>query len=123
MLSSHGYLSISKHCGLSKVVDGLMLVYRARRWVHPGKWDNPTTNLAHYRQELDLLEPERVLWNPCAKEKDHGAEEVHQRVLDWEAFETALCRKFVEFDNIVEWYLPDWVLGQFGLRQHPRVSQ
>ncbi|KAL4192443.1 hypothetical protein AMTRI_Chr06g194250 [Amborella trichopoda] len=90
---------------------------RATRSIHPGKWENPNSNLAYYRHELDLLELERVLWNPYTKEKDCGAEQVHQRALDWEALETALCRTYVIFDNIAEQYLPDRVLGQFGMRQ------
>ncbi|ERM98287.1 hypothetical protein AMTR_s01512p00007620, partial [Amborella trichopoda] len=50
-----------------------------------------------------------------AVQKDIGIEEEDGVVLDRESFETALCRTYVIFDNIVDRYLPDWVLRQYGL--------
>ncbi|ERN09936.1 hypothetical protein AMTR_s00013p00185870 [Amborella trichopoda] len=65
----------------------------------------------------------RVLWNPYTKEKDCGAEQVHQRALDWEALETALCRTYVIFDNIAEQYLPDRVsMPRIHNPENPRTD-
>ncbi|KAL4183428.1 hypothetical protein AMTRI_Chr11g98200 [Amborella trichopoda] len=86
---------------------------RAARWVHPGPWDNPDGNVTYYQQELYILDPDRVLWNPYADQKDIGAE----AVLDQQAFETALCKTYLIFNNIAERYLSNRALRQFRPRQ------
>lgn len=84
----------------------------ACRWQVPlGRRDNPSHVLTFYRDELDRQRDEQFVWKPYMVEVLSQYPDVARDNKLWLTISPLI------YFEVVEWYRPDRVMRQFGLRQ------